>query len=171
VFILYTCGSSFPEEPLNKNYYPLPCNLTNISSYVCARFGRKGQMCGHCKDGLTLYVLSYNLSCVQCQNARMNWWKFIFLGFGPLTCFYLFILVFHVNITSSRMQAIVLFSQIITASPFLKFAYIALSQYPWAFWLIRIVCVFHTFWNLDFFLTLFNDMEYALMSVLSQSTL
>jgi hypothetical protein len=86
----------------------------------------------------------------------MNWWKFIFLGFGPLTCFYLFILVFHVNITSSRMQSIVLFSQIVTASPFLKLSYINLSQHPSVFWLIRILGIFHTFWNLDFFLTLYN---------------
>ena len=153
----YTCGNSFHEgESLDTNYYPLPCNLTNISEYVCARFGRKGRMCGYCKDGLSRYVLSYNLSCVKCQNTHMNWWKFVFLGFGPLTGFYVFVLVFHVNITSSRMQTIVLFSQIITASPFLKFAYSNLSKYPWMFWLVRILCMFHTFWNLDFFLTLFN---------------
>ena len=30
----YTCGNFLPEEPLNKNYYLLPCNLTNISSYI-----------------------------------------------------------------------------------------------------------------------------------------
>ena len=113
-------------------------------------------MCGYCKDGLSPYVLSYNFSCVECQNSPKNWWKFIFLGFGPLTCFYVFVLVFHINITSSRMQAIVLFSQIITASVNLKFSYIYLSKHPWVFWLIRVLGIFHTFWNLDFFLTLFN---------------
>ena len=153
----YTCGTPFhEEESLNIGYYPLPCNLTNISAYVCARFGRKGRMCGYCKDKLSRYVLSYNFSCVKCPNAHINWWKFIFLGFGPLTCFYVFVLVFHVNITSSRMQTIVLFSQIITASPFLKITYVALSNYPRVFWVMRILGIFHSFWNLDFFLTLFN---------------
>ena len=152
----YTCDTFNEEESLSLDYYSLPCDLTNISAYICARFGRKGRMCGYCKDGLSRYVLSYNFSCIKCQNARMNWWKFIFLGFGPLTGFYVFVLVFHVNITSSRMQAIVLFSQIITASPFLKITFVTLSNYPWIFWLMRILGIFHSFWNLDFFLTLFN---------------
>lgn len=81
----------------------------------------------YCKDGLSPYVLSYNFSCVECPNSHMNWWKFIFFGFGPLTCFYAFVLVFHINITSSRMQTIVLFSQIITASVSLNFV---LSTFP-----------------------------------------
>ena len=129
----YTCGNFLPEESINKDYFPLLCSLTNISSYLCARLGRKGRMCGYCGDGLSRYVLSYNISCINCQNARTNWWKVILLGFGPLTCFYVFVLVFHVNITSSRMQAIVLFSQIITASAYLKMSYMYLSKNPWVF--------------------------------------
>ena len=113
---MYTCGNVQPEDPLKEEYYSLPCNLTSISSYLCARFGRDGLMCGNCKDGLSPYVLSYNVSCVECQNASKNWWKFILFGFIPLTCFYIFVLVFHVNVTSSRMQTIVLFNQIISVS-------------------------------------------------------
>lgn len=55
---VYTCGNDLPGEPLNEFYHPLPYNLTNISSYLCARFGRNGWMCGYCKDGLSPYVLS-----------------------------------------------------------------------------------------------------------------
>ena len=153
---IYACGNFLPEEPLNDFYHPLPCNLTNISSYLCGRLSRNGLNCGYCKDGFSPYLLSYNLSCVECQNAHTNWWKFILLGFGPLTCFYVFVLVFHINITSSRMQMVVLFSQIITVPANCKFVYLYFAKYPWVFLLIRIIGVFHTFWNLDFFLTLFN---------------
>ena len=153
---IYTCGDFLPEDSLNKHYYPLPCNLINVSSYLCERFSRNGQMCGYCKDGLSPYLLSYNLSCVECQNAHRNWWKFLLLGFAPLTCFYVFVLVFHINITSSRMQTIVLFSQIISVPANCKFVYLYLGKYQRTFLILRIIGVFHTFWNLDFFLTLFS---------------
>ena len=153
---IYACGNFLPEEPLNDFYHPLPCNLTNISSYLCGRFSRIGLNCGSCKDGFSPYLLSYNVSCVKCQDAHMNWWKFIFLGFGPLTCFYVFVLVFHINITSSRMQTIVLFSQIITVPANCKFVYLYFAQYRRLFLLLRIIGALHAFWNLDFFLTLFN---------------
>ena len=153
---IHACGNFLPEEPLNEFYRPLPCNLTNISSYLCGRFNRNGLNCGYCKDGYSPYLLSYNLSCVKCQNAHKNWWKFIFLGFGPLTCFYVLVLVFHINITSSRMQMVVLFSQIITVPANCKFVYLYFAEYHWVFLLLRIIGAFHTFWNLDFFLTLFN---------------
>ena len=95
----------------------------------------------------TLHPESYSEKIERgCRQCHMNWWKLIlFLGFGPLTCFCIFVLVFHVNITSSRMQTIILFSQIITASPFLKYVYINLSNYPCVFWLLRILDIFHFF--------------------------
>ena len=54
------------------------------------------------------------------------------------------------------MQMVVLFSQIITVSANCKFVYLYFAKYPWVFLALRIIGVFHTFWNLDFFLTLSN---------------
>ena len=77
------------------------------------RFNRAGTLCGQCAPGLGPFVLSYNLSCVECPDGNKNWWKFVLAGF-PLTFFYIFIVVFNINITSSRLHGVVLFNQAIS---------------------------------------------------------
>ena len=64
--------------------------------------------------------LSYNLSCVECPDRHKNWWKFILAGFVPLTVFYLFILAFNINVTSSRLHGVVLYSQVISMPAFMR---------------------------------------------------
>ena len=152
---LYSCGSLLAGDRLNNGHYLLQCNVRN-TSYVCEKLGRNGRNCGYCKYGLSPYLLSYNLSCVECKTTNLNWLKFVLLAFVPLTFFYIFVLIFHINITSSRMQTVVLFSQIISVPVNCRYIYLYVAKYPRLFLLIRIIGVFHTFWNLDFFLTLFN---------------
>lgn len=153
---VYNCGSLLPDEPMNNAYHPLPCNLTQLTEFMCGQLNRTGRMCGYCKDGLRPYVLSYNLSCVECQDAHKNWWKFFLIGFAPLTCFYFFVVIFHINITSSRMQSIVLFSQIISVPANYRLVYLYLANHKQILTAFKVLGIFHTFWNLDFFLTVIN---------------
>ena len=55
---------------------------------------------------------SQTIYCVECSNGNNNWWKFILTGFLPLTLFY-FIMLFNINITSSQLRGVALFSQVI----------------------------------------------------------
>ena len=82
-----------------------------INNSVCSQFHRKGLLCGECEEGLSPFVLSYNLSCVECQSGNTNWWKFVLIGFVPLTFFYFFVVIFNINVTSSRLHGVVWFSQ------------------------------------------------------------
>ena len=115
----YNCLSSASSrsdlyiETLPKN----PEILINNSA--CTPFHRTGLLCGDCEEEYSPLVLSYNLSCVECPNGHKNWWKFILAGFLPLTVFYLFILVFNVNVTSSRLRGVVWYSQFISMPAFL----------------------------------------------------
>ena len=78
---------------------------------VCEDFNRAGVLCGDCKEGYSPLVFSYNLSCVKCPDGHKNWWKFILAGFVPLTFFYLFMVIFNINVTTSRLHGPVWFSQ------------------------------------------------------------
>ena len=122
---------------------------TLINDSVCTHFHRTGLLCGDCEEGHSPFVLSYNLSCVKCPDGHKNWWKFVLLGFGPLTVFYLFILAFNINVTSSRLHGMVWYSQTMSMPSFIRTMLLALSignaQY------LTFAKVIYTLWNLDLF--------------------
>ena len=102
-------------------HYPLPKKPESlINKSVCSYFNRKGLLCGDCEDGHSPLVLSYNLSCVWCPDGHKNWWKFILVALVPQTFFYFFILLFNINVTSSRLHGVVFFSQAVSIPAFIR---------------------------------------------------
>ena len=120
----YNClsSSSLFIQELPKN----PETLINNSA--CTSFHRTGLLCGDCEEGYSPLVFSYNLSCVECPDGHKNWWKFVLAGFVPLTVFYLFILVFNINVTSSRLHGVVWYSQFMSTPPFVRIILLVLSK-------------------------------------------
>ena len=82
----YNCENT-ARKTLYDRVYSLPIDPLELTANVCGRFNRIGTLCGQCAPGLSPFVLSYNLSCVECPDGNKNWWKFILAGFGPLTFF------------------------------------------------------------------------------------
>ena len=121
-----------------------------INHSACTHFHRRGLQCGDCEKGHSPLVLSYNLSCVPCPNGQRNWWKFILAGFLPLTLFYLFILLFNTNVTSSHLHGVVWASQLLSMPPFVRMILYALEVYG-NLTIGKLVATFYTYWNLDFF--------------------
>ena len=72
--------------------------------------GRFGRLCGKCKDSIA--VNSPSLHCGKCHELS----GLIYFGVQivPITIFILFILVFHISLTSPGMNAFIFFSQMIT---------------------------------------------------------
>ena len=105
----YNCVNEWIYSSLPKK----PEMLINKSA--CTYFHRTGLLCGDCEDGHSPFVLSYNLSCVKCPAGHKNWWKFILVGFVPLTFFYFFVVVFNINVTSSRLHGAVWYSQVFSS--------------------------------------------------------
>ena len=137
---------------------PLPRRaeiLLNIS--ICKFFNRAGLLCGDCEDG-SPFVLSYNLSCVKCPDGHKNWWKFVVAGFVPLTFFYFFVVFFNINVTSSHLHGVVWFSQIVSMPAQIRIIMLAVhNQYPQLHTIAKIIPVFYSFWNLDFFRSIIPD--------------
>ena len=97
-----------------SNYYPLPCNISELNVYMCAGQNREGQLCGRCVQGFAPPVFSYSLACVNCTHYHLNWLKYIGVAFGPLTVFCLLICFFHISATSPYLFGLVLYCQILS---------------------------------------------------------
>jgi hypothetical protein len=134
---VYTRLPRRPEELLNKS--------------ACVHFHRTGLLCGDCEEEHSPFVLSYSLSCVRCPDGYKNWWKFFLAGFVPLTFFYVFIVVFNINVTSSRLHGVVWFSQALSSPAFVRLIMSALSHGGSSHLLMatKTFLVFYSFWNLD----------------------
>ena len=121
-----------------------------INNSACTPFHRTGLLCGDCEEGYSPLVLSYNLSCVECPDGHENWWKFILAGFLPLTAFYLFILAFNINITSSRLHGVVWYSQFISTPAFIRVVlFIFANEDKKYLEAIKVGFSFYSLWNLD----------------------
>ena len=152
-FCIYNCILAvFNNSILQQGvYYRLPRNISQLNGYMCDRFNRDGVLCGECMKGLSPFVLSYNLSCVNCPNSGMNWLKFIAVGFIPLTLFYFIMVFFNVSVTSSHMNGYVLFSQAVSTPAFVRILFQNIEALPFLSKLIKFVEPFFSSWNLDFF--------------------
>ena len=155
----YNCENHHSRTKNDLVYYPLPKKADMLSNKsVCTYFNRKGLLCGDCEDGHSPLVLSYNLSCVECPAGHKNWWKFILVAFVPLTFFYLFIVLFNINVTSSRLHGVVFFSQAVSIPLFTRVILNAIVQthHPFVKW-VKLLLVFYSFWNLELFRSILPD--------------
>ena len=131
----------------------LPANPEMLS--VCEEFNRAGVLCGDCKDGYSPLILSYNLSCVRCPDGHKNWWKFVLAGFLPLTFFYLFVVIFNINVTTSHLHGPVWFSQ---ALAMLRNLIHGVHNEQSDFLnVVKVFMLFYSFWNLDIFRSVLPD--------------
>ena len=126
-----------------------------INNSACTYFHRTGLLCGDCEEGYSPLVLSYNLSCVECPDGHKNWWKFILAGFMPLTAFYICMLAFNINVTSSRLHGVVWYSQAISMPVFIRIILFTFSVKDTKFLgAAKVGFVFYSVWNLDIFRTI-----------------
>ena len=147
----YNCERPVLSKVLENVYHGLPENISDLNNYMCGRFNRDGVLCGECIKGLSPFVLSYNLSCVNCPNSHLNWLKFIVVGFIPLTIFYFVMIFFNIKVTSSHMHGYVLFSQAVSTPAFVRILLLSTEGVPFVSKLVKFVEPFFSSWNLDFF--------------------
>ena len=151
----YSCGLKIKKDQIYALLPTTPEILINNS--VCTPFHRTGLLCGDCEGGHSPLVFSYNLSCVECPNGHKNWWKFILVAFVPLTFFYFFVVVFNINVTSSRLHGVVLFSQFLSM-PVIVRLLLSYNVYSPEFTIaLKVFLVIYSFWNLDILRSVMPD--------------
>ena len=146
-YCFYNCGPRMKGK--HTNAYHIISDNRDVNECMCGRFNRTGISCGKCKPGLSPFVLSYNLSCVQCPESRKNWWKFALTGFVPLTLLYFIVIFFNINVTSSRLHGYVLFSQALSTPAYVRILLISIENVPWLINVTKALEPFFSLWNLD----------------------
>ena len=147
---VYSCGGFG-----HRIYRLLPQKLNATNFPICSSLHRTGILCGDCENNRRSPVLSYSFTCMECPNAGRNWWKFFIYGFGPLTLFYLFVLLFNINVTSSHLHGVVLFSQAISTSQYVRVLMVVLQSHPMFITITKFTLPFYSVWSLDVLRSLF----------------
>ena len=140
--------------PYLTNYHQVPLNSSELNDAMCGNFNREGQLCGQCKEGYYSPAYSYDLQCRNCTYSSYNWAKYIFVAFGPLTIFLLFIFLFKISIASPPLVAFVLICQLSTAPVHVRYILVLTENNITVNTLVRVMTTLYGIWNLDFFRTL-----------------
>ena len=152
---LYNCFHHVEEYYSdNPSYVTLPSEYADWNEAICGRYSRTGMFCSKCKEDMYLQAYSYDMSCTACSGSWANWLKYVFSAFVPLTIFYIFILLFKINIPLSRFQGYVFYCQVMSCSIFMRESYLLLSKSESHSELFRLDQFFgslYGIWNLDFF--------------------
>ena len=147
----YNCENHHSKKKNDLVTTKLPKRAEMLLNFsVCRYFNRAGLLCGDCEEGYSPLVLSYNLSCVKCPDGHKNWWKFILAGLVPLTFFYIFVVIFNINVTSSRLHGVVWYSQALSIPVLVRMIFSALAQgYPRLMKAIKVLMTLYSYWNLE----------------------
>ena len=136
----------------------LPRNLSHLNDYMCGPLNRKGIVCSECANGFGPSVTSLGYQCANCTDVWYGVPLFLFLGFVPITVFYLIILVFHISIISAPMPCFIMYAQVITVmlnlishGDYLARELIFSAESGKVRTEMKIIHTFYGIFNLDFF--------------------
>lgn len=145
---IYNC---YPQVYYWDTYSVLPSNVSDWNGLMCDRYNRRGMLCGQCKHDHYVPVYSYNVACVLCSHNK-DWWKLIFVAILPLTVFYMFIMIFKINIHSSYLQGYVFYCQAVTILPLSRNLQVIGTREAGIFkYYVYVLGSIYGIWNLDFF--------------------
>ena len=100
------CFHFIGEEERRELYSELPGNASAIEGILCEPIHRTGNLCGDCMPGYYPSAYSYSIKCTNnCTKPYLNWITYVTVAFFPLTLFYIFVLFFKINTTSSPLFA------------------------------------------------------------------
>ena len=139
----YTCGKS-------QSYLSLPFYPSKLNQKFCAKYNRKGKLCGKCIDNFAPPVYSYDIGCVNCTEYRNNGLKFMLYSFVPLTAFFFVVIMFRISVTSGLLNAFILITQVLTA-PVLMRGLQEVDHHQGDRRPLLLLSSVYGIWNLDFF--------------------
>lgn len=145
---------------------PCPFGLSSMSSYFsldkskdyCSNFNRQGKLCGKCLLNYSISVYSDTFQCISNSHYKpTDIVKYIAVEIIPVTVFLLFILYFHITITSGPANGYIFFAQTVTMPFEVAFHQFLISvlfgppQYDYLRkGLVQSVVIPYSIWNLDF---------------------
>ena len=149
---IVSCGNHTLFES-NVLYHPVSPNVSELDESTCGYLNRKGRLCSKCKEKYHISAYSYDFQCHKCPSSvGYNVVKYVSIAFVPLTLLYLFVLTFHISVTSPQLNVFVVFCQTFATPVYVRVLIIATKNRK-VFPLVQTLATVYGIWNLDFFRT------------------
>ena len=134
-------------------YIILPSNVSELNEYMCGPLNRRGPLCNECIDGFGLSATSILFTCSNCTHFSLTYGVplYILIEIIPTTLFYLFILIFRVNLTSSPMTGFILYSHLVMNIITIDLNHPVAEILFQTKYFRTILIALYGMWNLDFF--------------------
>ena len=140
----------------DKVYDLVPKDKSQVNSWLCGQINKNGSFCEKCQSGFSPLVYSYDISCQKCTSNRIqNVIAFIAAAFGPLTLFYILVVIFKISATSPHLFSFVMFSQLMAEPINVRLSLLLSKGLPNCSGVVRFVLSMYGILNLDFFRTLY----------------
>ena len=142
-----------------EGYIPLPQDIDKLNDKMCKQWNRTGALCGRCLPDHYPLAYSFNLTCILCPHVSWNWFRYMMEAYVPLTIFYVVILFFKINVTSSNLLAVVVYCQSLSLPALiLPVLVVVFSEANFPFITAsKIFLSLYGIWNLDFFRPFYSD--------------
>ena len=127
----------------------------NVS--ICSSFNRTGAMCGKCLPEHYPLAYSFDMSCILCSHVGWNWARYIMAAYLPLTLFCFFVFFFQINVVTSHLHPVILYSQGVSISAISRVLLLSVQKQPHYLLSLKICLSFLGIWNLDFFRPFYSD--------------
>ena len=142
------CPFRFCFSDKQSLYECLPYTASALDRLVCGS-QRTGQLCGECRNNLSVYYHSENYNCKSNELCKIGWLLYIISELLPLTIFFVLVIVFDISFTSGVMNGFVFFAQVMDSLRIKTYEFI---RFPVPVSLLTDVHRFiYRIFNLDFF--------------------
>ena len=121
-------------------------NSDELDKTICQPQMRTGLLCGKCVPNTSVYSSSITSQCGKCTSLQQHGkyfglFQFTLYEIVPLVIFFLFLVIFNINLTSGPLNGFIFFSQVISS----------LAAYNHQFTVSnKNIILFYGIWNLDF---------------------
>ena len=153
-------SSSSVDFASDTLYHALPKSVHKLNDMICKPLNKTGTLCGRCLPDHYPLAYSFNMTCIPCPHARWNWFRYIMAAYVPLTVFYVIVIFFKLNVTSSHFFAVVYYCQAVSMPLLMRNLFLAVDADGFPSFAIIAKSVFSLYgiWNLDFFKPFYSDL-------------
>lgn len=102
---------SYPNAETGLTVLPRTCQ--DIDKYSVCTANRRGELCGKCKGGYTVFYHSESFKCEKCRDGHLGLLKYFAAEVIPLYFFFLFIVIFQFNLSSGVAHNFTFFVQVV----------------------------------------------------------